>query len=171
VLADHNVHVEVFYTEKIDISYIQRQKIGFISKVIISPKYELCGGLCVRRSRDVLKKRPLMHPLITEHVSPLKSFLYGYITPLFRSNILNSQTDIFCRDRLLRLDIYDNPFLKLSPNGCHVLADHNVHVEVLYTEKIDIPYILRHNMHQCLVLFHRNTSSAVVDVSVDLEMC
>jgi hypothetical protein len=35
----------------------------------------------------VLKKRPLMHPLITEHVSPLKSFLYGYITPLFRSNI------------------------------------------------------------------------------------
>jgi hypothetical protein len=53
---------------------------------LISPKYELCGGLCVRRSRDVLKKRPLMHPLITEHVSPLKSFLYGYITPLFRSN-------------------------------------------------------------------------------------
>jgi hypothetical protein len=62
---------------------------------LISPKYELCGGLCVRRSRDVLKKRPLMHPLITEHVSPLKS------------------------------------------------ADHNVHVEVFYTEKIDISYIQR----------------------------
>jgi hypothetical protein len=59
---------------------------------------------------------------------------------------MNSQTDVLCQDRLLRLDIYDNPFmlLKLSGNGWHVLADHNVHIEELYTEKIDIPYIVRH---------------------------
>jgi hypothetical protein len=56
---------------------------------LVSPKYEFSGGLCVRRSRDVLKKRPLMHPLIIEDVSPLKSFLYGYITPLSCSNILS----------------------------------------------------------------------------------
>jgi hypothetical protein len=69
-----------------------------------------------------------------------------YVTVLLTP--MNSQTDIFCRDRLLRLNIYDNPFmlLKWSRNGWHVLADHNVHVEVFYTEKIDISYIQRQNI-------------------------
>ena len=69
-----------------------------------------------------------------------------YVTVLLTP--MNSQTDIFCRDRLLRLDTYDNPFmfLKLAGNEWHVLADHNVHVEVFYTEKIDIPFLLRHNI-------------------------
>lgn len=69
-----------------------------------------------------------------------------YVTVLLTP--MHSPTDIFCRDRLLRLNIYDNPFmlLKLAGNGWQVFADHNVHVEVFYTEQIDIPFLLRHNI-------------------------
>lgn len=59
----------------------------------------------------------------------------------------NSRADIFCTDRLLSLDIFDNPFLKLmvvpisEQTKVYTVLSKSLHVEVLYTESVDLKFI------------------------------
>ncbi|KAK3103121.1 hypothetical protein FSP39_016628 [Pinctada imbricata] len=60
-----------------------------------------------------------------------------------------SEADVFCCPRLPLLDNYSNPFLTLHRNlenetTCYVCLD--PHVEVFYTDKLDIINILRQNL-------------------------
>lgn len=59
----------------------------------------------------------------------------------------DSRSDSFCTDRLLSLDIFDNPFLKLlvvpisEQLKVYTVLSKSVHVEVLYTESVDLMHI------------------------------
>lgn len=48
-----------------------------------------------------------------------------------------SKTDLFCQRKLLCLDKFDNPFLKIAPSN-KVYVTRDVGIEVLYTEPINL---------------------------------
>lgn len=63
--------------------------------------------------------------------------------------VKNSATDLFCNERLLKLDIFNNPFLTLNthnknariPDPCYKL-----HIEVCYTEDIGVKMLVDKNI-------------------------
>ena len=59
-----------------------------------------------------------------------------YVTLVYTN--LNTNADKFCRENLIKLDIYKNAFLYKSHSDT-LCVTRNVHVEVLYTENVDIP--------------------------------
>lgn len=60
----------------------------------------------------------------------------------------NSAADRFCRDRLLPLDRQQNPFLVQRGNRVYVNGCHRLHVEIFYTDNIDINFLTFHGRAQ-----------------------
>lgn len=66
------------------------------------------------------------------------NFYIHYVTLVIAEP--NSKADMFCRSRLLKINMFDNPFIKLvlHKGEYSVYVTLNVHVELFYTESIDI---------------------------------
>jgi len=56
-----------------------------------------------------------------------------------------SVADSFCRRKLIRLDPETNVFMRVDPTYRRVWVNRRVHVEVLYTENIDINFLLHYS--------------------------
>jgi hypothetical protein len=69
------------------------------------------------------------------------NFYIHYVTLVITE--LNSDADNFCRKRLVNVNIYDNPFIKLvlECGEYYVFVTTNVHVELFYTESVDLHLI------------------------------
>lgn len=86
--------------------------------------------------------------LFTEICNVYFSDFYCHYTQHYVTIVLTPQgspADNFCHQYLLKLDKYDNPFLKIvrSTNGSHcIMANMAVVVEVFYTESVNIINLL-----------------------------
>ena len=73
----------------------------------------------------------------------LPGHITHYVTVVLAK--VGSKVDLFCEEKLLRLDIENNPFFKIDADGIIYVAqnpDKRAWVEVLYTENVDIPDLL-----------------------------
>lgn len=61
-----------------------------------------------------------------------------------------SETDEFCEEHLVELDIHDNPFIFKDEFGMQVTTAKKLFVEMYYTEDLDIkPYLKRGLLEDC----------------------